>query len=93
MPRAISDKANLMPPKHYHTPAVIDSPRKRCPVCHQASYSRSGIHPQCAMQQAEPPRSSTKKKSATPDTPIAVVSPAADTGEIDPTSRGTTGTF
>lgn len=42
-----------MNPKHYHAPA---STRVRCPVCHQAVYSRAGIHPQCAMRQAEPPR-------------------------------------
>ena len=26
---------------------------KRCPVCHQSSYSLEGIHPQCARQQAD----------------------------------------
>lgn len=26
---------------------------KRCPVCRQSSYSPSGIHPQCAMRQAD----------------------------------------
>ncbi len=41
-----------MNPKHLHTPV---SNRLRCPVCHQAVYSRGGIHPQCAMRQSEPP--------------------------------------
>ncbi len=41
-----------MNPKHLHTPV---STRMRCPVCHQAVYSRGGIHPQCAMRQSEPP--------------------------------------
>ncbi len=41
-----------MNPKHFHTPV---STRLRCPVCHQAVYSRAGIHPQCAMRQSEPP--------------------------------------
>jgi hypothetical protein len=41
-----------MNPKHLHTPV---STRLRCPVCHQAVYSRGGIHPQCAMRQSEPP--------------------------------------
>jgi hypothetical protein len=40
-----------MNPKHFHTPV---STRLRCPICHQAVYSRGGIHPQCAMRQAEP---------------------------------------
>ncbi len=41
-----------MNPKHFHTPV---STRLRCPVCHQAVYSRGGIHPQCAMRQSDPP--------------------------------------
>lgn len=27
-----------------------------CPVCGKKSYSAGGIHPQCAMQQADAPR-------------------------------------
>jgi len=27
-----------------------------CPVCGAVSYSRGGIHPQCAQQQADAPR-------------------------------------
>jgi hypothetical protein len=42
-----------MNPKHVHTPA---STRARCPVCHEAVYSRAGIHPQCAVRQSEPPK-------------------------------------
>jgi hypothetical protein len=42
-----------MNPKHLHTPV---STRLRCPVCHHAVYSRGGIHPQCAVRQAEPPK-------------------------------------
>jgi hypothetical protein len=42
-----------MNPKHFHTPA---STRARCPVCHEAVYSRAGIHPQCAVKQSEPPK-------------------------------------
>jgi hypothetical protein len=30
--------------------------RRLCPVCGTASYSRYGIHPQCAQQQADAPR-------------------------------------
>ena len=31
-------------------------PKTLCPVCGQATYSPGGIHPQCAMQQADEPR-------------------------------------
>jgi hypothetical protein len=50
-----------MNPKHLHTPA---STRARCPVCRQSVYSRSGIHPQCAVRQAEPPRPKVKPKAS-----------------------------
>ena len=30
--------------------------RRLCPVCGMASYSRYGIHPQCAQAQADAPR-------------------------------------
>lgn len=39
---------------------------KICPVCGSSSYSRDGIHPQCAQQQADAPRIAkikAKKKS------------------------------
>jgi len=42
-----------MTPKHLHNPV---STRLRCPICHQAVYSRAGIHPQCAMSQSDPPK-------------------------------------
>jgi len=50
-----------MNPKHFHVPV---SPRARCPVCHQSVYSRGGIHPQCAMSQADPPRPKGKVQKA-----------------------------
>jgi len=50
-----------MNPKHIHTPI---STRARCPVCHEAVYSRGGIHPQCAVRQSEPPKSKTKGQVA-----------------------------
>lgn len=39
-------------------PIPLDSSPKRkiCPVCGQSSYSSTGIHPQCAMTQADAPR-------------------------------------
>ena len=50
-------RATPMNPSHVHTPV---STRVRCPVCHHAVYSRGGIHPQCAVRQAEPPKPRTK---------------------------------
>jgi hypothetical protein len=36
---------------------LVDAPPRRlCPVCGTVSYSREGIHPQCAEQQADAPR-------------------------------------
>lgn len=29
---------------------------KKCPVCHEPTYSSGGIHPQCAVKQADEPR-------------------------------------
>lgn len=34
-------------------PLFSSVPRAVCPVCHKTSYSRSGIHPQCAMVAAD----------------------------------------
>jgi hypothetical protein len=31
-------------------------PRKACPICGKATYSAGGIHPQCAIEQADAPR-------------------------------------
>ena len=31
-------------------------PKNLCPVCGKAAYSLGGIHPQCAIQQADEPR-------------------------------------
>ena len=44
---------------HTLKPSPIFMPpiRKVCPICGQPSYSREGIHPQCAIQQADGPRS------------------------------------
>ena len=36
---------------------IVPQPvRNLCPICGKASYSLGGIHPQCAMQQADEPR-------------------------------------
>ena len=38
------------------TPIVVERDNKKCPICGKSSYSRDGIHPQCAMAQADGPR-------------------------------------
>jgi len=51
--------AGVLPMSHkkpgpVSTPGI--RPPKICPVCGSSSYSRDGIHPQCAQQQADAPR-------------------------------------
>jgi hypothetical protein len=42
---------------HKPQPLLYQSPKGQpCPVCGQRSYSLTGIHPQCAVQQADMPR-------------------------------------
>ena len=38
------------------TPILAERNDKICPVCGKASYSQNGVHPQCAMFQADAPR-------------------------------------
>lgn len=52
-----------MNPKSYRNLANPVSTRVRCPVCHEAVYSRAGIHPQCAVRQSDPPKPSAKEKA------------------------------
>jgi len=54
-----------MTPRFDLTPPKPVSNRVRCPVCHEAVYSRAGIHPQCAIRQSEPPK--PKKSKDVPD--------------------------
>jgi hypothetical protein len=59
-----------MNPKLFYTPA---STRVRCPACQQPVYSRAGIHPQCAVRQAEPPMPKVKAtKAAEPPAAVSV---------------------
>lgn len=37
-------------------PLIKAPPRILCPICRQSTYSAGGIHPQCAMVQADAPR-------------------------------------
>ncbi|WP_337174038.1 hypothetical protein [Paludisphaera sp.] len=43
----------MINPRNSHSP-LPDDRRRRCPVCRQSVYSKSGIHPQCAIKQADP---------------------------------------
>lgn len=43
----------MINPRNSHAP-LPDDRRKRCPVCRQTVYSAAGIHPQCAIKQADP---------------------------------------
>lgn len=61
-----------MTPRNYHTPPPSISNRVRCPVCHEAVYSRAGIHPQCAVRQSDPPKGKAKPKDVAIDG-VAVV--------------------
>ena len=61
-------------PRYYHTPPRAASTRARCPVCNEAVYSPVGIHPQCAVRLADPPRPKTKAKP-TPDEAEPVAKP------------------
>jgi hypothetical protein len=38
------------------TPVIQQRGTKECPVCGKPSYSQGGIHPQCAVEQADLPR-------------------------------------
>ncbi len=38
------------------TPILTQRETKNCPVCGRTSYSSNGIHPQCAVAQADAPR-------------------------------------
>lgn len=38
------------------TPMIQPTGKKLCPVCGKPSYSLEGIHPQCAVEQADAPR-------------------------------------
>jgi hypothetical protein len=41
---------------HKPAPLYAAPNRKVCPICGKSTYSMGGIHPQCAVQQADAPR-------------------------------------
>lgn len=51
-------------------PLVQDGkPRRLCPVCGKMSYSRGGVHPQCAHKQADAPRLESLKAAKKAELP------------------------
>src|SRR3954468_14043707 len=85
--RSPTNRACLMYSRHYHTPV---STRARCPVCHEAVYSRAGIHPQCAMSQADPPRPKRNAQKAPADaTQVAVAELAVTDAVGEPPTAAT----
>lgn len=55
-----------------------DNDGKLCPVCGTRSYSAGGIHPQCAVQQADAPREQklkADKKAAAKNKTVGETSP------------------
>ena len=42
---------------HKPLPLFAQPTRNVCPICGVVSYSRNGVHPQCAVRQADEPRS------------------------------------
>lgn len=50
---------------------IVPTPPKHvCPICGTASYSVGGIHPQCAMQQADQPRLARLRAAKLEDTKV-----------------------
>jgi hypothetical protein len=71
-------------PKYRHTP-VIDSDRKRCPVCNRAVYSATNIHPQCALNRAVALEKKIKKEADTlADAALVLVREASGDGAKAP---------
>jgi hypothetical protein len=58
-------------PRYRHAP-ILDTGRKRCPVCHHAVYSLAGIHPQCAVRLAELPTPKHKAKGVVGQVKVGV---------------------
>ena len=70
---AIDESRRIMSHKK-PTPILGEHNMKICPVCGKRSYSAGGIHPQCAVQQADTPRTQqikTNKKTEAKKKPMA----------------------
>lgn len=45
-------------------PLFVQAPRPRCPVCGEVTYSRAGIHPQCAQERSDAEQKERLKEAA-----------------------------
>lgn len=76
-----------MSPNYSHKPIPPTSTRVRCPVCRTEVYSPAGIHPQCAVRQADPPRLKARRPGTDSDVAIPEVSILeADGVRVEPLS-------
>lgn len=48
------------------TPMIAERGKKICPVCGTPSYSAGGVHPQCAVRQADSARQKQQKAKKKP---------------------------
>jgi hypothetical protein len=62
----------VKPPRH-----SARSPRPLCPICHRATYSRGGVHPQCAAARGEAAERKSRLQAE-------LVGPVAREGSIAP---------
>lgn len=53
------------------TPLYFRRPPPRCPVCGMASYSASGVHPQCSARQLDADRMQRLKRAEVPAGAVA----------------------
>lgn len=58
-------------------PPLLEAPRSRavCPVCGKASYSRGGVHPQCAVNKADAIQTALRKANAATAAPKPAPAP------------------
>jgi hypothetical protein len=62
----------MINPRNSHSP-LPDDRRRRCPVCRQSVYSKAGVHPQCAIKQADPLHTEDDVEGLGPDAVEQVV--------------------
>lgn len=75
-----------MVPRYYHNPPLPAPARLRCPVCHQAVYSRATMHPQCAVHLSERPEPRAKPPAGPGHAARAAsaLEPVGEMAAIDP---------
>ena len=58
------------PPMNISKPKMVGPVRATCPVCGKTAYSHGGIHPQCAVSQADAVSRVAIKKAAAKAPPV-----------------------